>query len=298
VDLLAESLRGIDVPAEAKNVTSADGTRIATFKLGTGPVAWLMPPAMGAPLLSMKRVIEPLARRVTFYTWDMRGFYASDAPREPGAYGVEQHIADLDATLRAWDVREFVLGGWSMGVQLALERHHRSPAGVRGLVLINGPYERALAAIAPVVHPLLARSLGLAPRFAPTLNAMSVRVLGAPGMADRLHAVRLLAANPELFAQVLDRFSRVDWGRYLTVTRALHEHSAEGYLAAVRIPTLVTSGTRDLLTPPSIARRLHARIPGSELFVVERATHYIPIEFGEVLAERIESFLGKRVAPS
>jgi pimeloyl-ACP methyl ester carboxylesterase len=298
-DTISDTLRGIDVPSEGHMIESADGTRIATFKLGSGPIAWVMPPAMGAPLLSMKRVIEPLADRVTIYTWDMRGFYASDAPRDARAYSVEHHVADLEATVRAWSPREFVLGGWSMGVQLSLERHHRSPGDVLGLVLINGPYERALAAVAPVVHPLVARSLALGPRLAPALNALSVRVLGAPKMADRLHGARFLAANPELFSQVLERFSRVDWGRYFTVTRHLHEHSAEAYLSGVRVPTLITSGTRDFMAPPSIAQRLHARIAGSELFVVERATHYIPIEFGELLAERIGSFLdrvGRRAA--
>lgn len=291
--LIADSLRGIDVPSEGKMIDSADGTRIATFKLGTGPIAWVMPPAMGAPLLSMKRVIEPLAERVTVYTWDMRGFYASHAPRDARAYSVEHHIADLDATVRAWDLREVVLGGWSMGVQLSLERHHRSPRGVRGLVLINGPYERALAAVAPVVHPLVARSLALAPPLAPALNALSVRILGAPKMAQRLHAAGLLAGNAELFSQVLEHFSRVDWGRYFTVTRHLHEHSAEAYLDEVRVPTLITSGTRDFMTPVAVARRLHDRIAGSELLVVEGATHYVPIEFGELLASRIGSFLDR-----
>ena len=293
MDPIAESLEGIDMPSEGRMIESADGTRIATFKLGKGPIPWVMPPAMGAPLLAMKRVIEPLADRVTLYTWDMRGFYASEPPRDPNAYGIDRHVEDLEATVRAWKARDFVLGGWSMGVQLSLERHHRSPGDVRGLVLINGPYERALAAVAPVVHPVLARSLALGPKLAPALNALSVRILGAPRTAARLYGARILAANPELFSRVLERFSRVDWGRYFTVTRHLHAHSAADYLAEVRVPTLITSGTRDFMTPPSIARRLHARIPSSELFVVERATHYIPIEFGELLAARIGSFLDR-----
>ena len=171
--------------------------------------------------------------------------------------------------------------------------HHRSPRGVRELILINGPYERALAAVAPVVHPLVARSLALGPPLAPALNALSVRILGAPNMAAILHGARILAAHPELFSQVLERFSRVDWGRYFTVTRHLHEHSAEAYLDEVRVPTLITSGTRDFMTPVSTARRMHDRIAGSELLVVERATHYIPIEFGELLASRIGSFLDR-----
>ncbi len=293
MDTPKDSLRGIDVDAEAKTVTSADGTRISTFKIGRGPLAWVMPPAMGAPVLSMKSVIEPLADRVTVYTWDMRGFYASEAPRDERAYDVEHHVADMDATIRAWGVDRYVLGGWSMAVQLSLERFHRTPGDVLGLVLVNGPFERALSSVAPFVHPLLARSLAIGPTVAPALNAMSVRVLGAPKAAERLHAARLLAANPEQFARVLERFSRVDWGRYFTVTRFLHEHSAAAYLSDVRVPTLVTSGTRDFMTPPSVARRLHERIAGSELFVVERATHYIPIEFGDRLAQRIDTFLDR-----
>ena len=58
-----------------------------------------------------------------------------------------------------------------------------------------------------------------------------------------------------------------------------------------RVPTLITSGTRDLLTPPSTARKMHERIAGSELFIVPRATHYIPIEFGDLLAARVDGFL-------
>ena len=291
MDSVSESLRGLDLVAESKMLISADGTRIASFKLGRGPIAWVMPPAMGAPLLSMKRILEPLADRVTVYTWDMRGFYASGAPSDPRAYGVDAHVADLDATVRAWNVGEHVLGGWSMAVQLSLERYHRAPGDVRALLLLSGPYERALASVAPVVHPLVARALGLGPALAPVLNALSVRLLGGPKAVHCVHCVGLLARDPELLVRVLEHFSRLDWGRYFTVTRGLHEHSAAPYLASVRVPTLITAGTRDFMTPPAIARRMHERIAGSELLVVEGATHYIPIEFGDRLAERIDGFL-------
>ena len=47
MDSVTESLRGLDLVAESKMLISADGTRIASFKLGSGPIAWVMPPAMG-----------------------------------------------------------------------------------------------------------------------------------------------------------------------------------------------------------------------------------------------------------
>lgn len=295
---LNASLEGIDAPAEARMIESHDGTRIAAFKLGRGPTTWVMPPAMGAPLLGVKTLVEGLVDRCTILTWDMRGFFASEPARDPEAYRVSDHIADLDAVVRAFGAKDFVLGGWSMAVQLALERYHRHPSDVRALILINGPYQRALEAVAPVFHPLLARALGHAPRVAPSLNAMSRTILGARGLGPFLHRARLIAKNPELMAKVLERFCQVDWGRYLTVTRHLHDHSAEAWLADVRVPTLITSGTRDFLTPPSTARKMHERIAGSELFIVPRATHYIPIEFGDLLAARVDGFLERIAWPA
>ena len=288
---LTASLQGIDAPSEARVVESHDGTRVAAYRLGRGPIQWVMPPAMGAPLLAMKTVIEGLVDRCTVYTWDMRGFFGSGAAPDPDAYRIGDHVADLDAVVRAYGVKDFLLGGWSMAVQLSLERYHRHPGDVRALVLINGPYQRALEAIAPGFHPLLSRALGVAPRIGPQLNAASLKVLGAPGAARVLGRLGVFTKNVDLADGVLQRFCQVDWGRYFTVTRHLHDHSAEAWLPDVRMPTLITSGTRDFLTPPRLAKRMHKMIPGSELFIVPRATHYIPVEFGDLLAQRIADFL-------
>lgn len=290
---LRESLDGITAPAEAKFAFSADGTRIGAFRIGTGPQIWVVPPAMGAPLLSMKRLFEPLARRCTILTWDMRGFFASDAPRDPEAYSVDHHLQDMEAVVSAFGANSFVLGGWSMGVQLSLESVHRNPERVRALLLVAGPYRRALEALLPGVHPLFARGLHRAYDMGPFVTRMVDRALQTPWLPNALMGVGLLARDPEFFSRVVERFRLVDWGRYLTVVRHLHEHDAEPYLSEIRKPTLVACGTRDLLTPLSIAKRMNERIVGSELFIVPRATHYIVVEYGELIASRIGRFLDK-----
>ena len=108
-----------------------------------------------------------------------------------------------------------------------------------------------------------------------------------------LHKAGVLAENPEFFEEVLTHFSKVDWGRYFTMTRHLHAHSAAAYLGNVRVPTLITSGTRDRLTPPRTAQRMHRKIQGSELFVIPRATHYVVAEFPTLLTDRIAQFFAK-----
>jgi pimeloyl-ACP methyl ester carboxylesterase len=128
------------------------------------------------------------------------------------------------------------------------------------------------------------------------LNPLSRTILGARGMSRALHRAGVFARDNDLLEEVLAEFSQVDWGRYFTMTRHLHDHSAAAYLADVRVPTLITAGTRDILTPPEVAERLHRAIRGSELYVVPEATHYIVAEFPEVLTDRIARFLEKVTA--
>ena len=286
-------VRGINVPIVEHRTRSADGTDIAYYVVGTGPRHWLMPPAMGAPLLAMKYILERFARDYTIVTWDQRGFYDSAPPSSPDAMRVEDHLFDMQSVIRAAALERFVLGGWSMGVQLSLEYYARHPDAVRALVLINGPYERALSSVAsiPGAESVAIAALRAGTAMRSVLNPLSRLILGAPGAAAVLHRMGVVAENPEFFAQILEEFSGVDWGRYFTMTRQLHEHSAAAHLERVRVPTLITTGTHDLLTPVSVAERMHRAIRGSELFIVPRATHYIVAEFPEQLTDRIATFL-------
>lgn len=285
-------------PVAERRTTSADGTQLTYYVLGSGPRVWLAPPAMGAPLVSMRRLYEGVGGECTIVTWDMRGFYRSGAPVDPRAYGLDRHVEDLEAVVRAEGLSRFVLGGWSMGVPISLEYFSRAAASVEALVLINGPYESALAHILP--SQLLARAVMAAVDVVGgpvgrLMNPALAHLLGRPGVADAFVRVGLFARDPAYFEEILRDFRSVDWPRYLVVMRLLHEHSVAEVLRDVRVPTLITAGTKDMLVPLSTARHMHRQIQGSELLVVEGGTHYTPAEYPELLAERIRRFLAERV---
>lgn len=287
--------RHINAPIERGRAVSADGTEIAYYVVGNGPVTWVMPPGMGAPLVSLKYLLDGFARTHTIVTWDQRGFFDSDAPHDPDAFRVADHVADMEAVVRAEGLRRFVLGGWSMAVQISLEYHHRHPEQALALVLINGPFERALASMVPFpgTERALIAFLRVTAASSHIVNPLARRLLGARGLASVLERTGFIAQNSQFFAHLLADFSTVHWGRYLTMARHLNAHSAAAYLPLIRVPTLITSGTRDLVTSGESAERLHAGIRGSELYVVPRATHYIVTEFPELLIERIALFLSR-----
>jgi pimeloyl-ACP methyl ester carboxylesterase len=115
--------------------------------------------------------------------------------------------------------------------------------------------------------------------------------MALPGFPRAMQAVGLLAVNPEFFAEVLGEFRTIDWGRYLRLMLRLNEHSAAAYLREVAVPTLITAGTHDRMTPLALAEQMRDAIAGAELLVVPRSTHYTPAEFPDVLVRGIDAFL-------
>lgn len=276
--------------------TSADGTRIKYYVLGHGPRTWIAPPAMGAPMLAMSLVYERLASELTIVTWDMRGFYGSADLANEDALAITDHAADLEAVRAAVGAARYLLGGWSMGVPIALE-HVRTEAcasSVDGLIFIAGPHERGLGPVLPFAaaeRPMLA-ALEAAARFARPLNTLSRALGGAPGLAPTLRTLGLIANNEEFFARVVDEFRHVDWRRYLRLARRLHDYEAT-HLPELSMPALVVAGERDWMMPVAVARRQAELLPGAELFVVPRGTHYLVSEFPEAIGDRIARFCAR-----
>lgn len=286
-------------PPEPRFTTSADGTRIAYYVVGDGPITWVAPPAMGAPLISMLRVYAGVSDQVRVVTWDMRGFQRSAAPADPEALEVARHADDLEAVARALDLERFVLGGWSMAVPISLELSRRSPERVRALLLINGPFESALSHAVP--HPILARAMvgaidSVGDVVGRVFNPLSVRVFGRKGIGRLVHRLGVITQEPEFFEEILEEFRHIDWPRYFRVMRWLHQFDATPFLHGIEQPTLIVTGTRDVMTPVSTAFRLAAHLPHAEVFVVQGGTHYTPAEFSGEIAARIRTFLERHVS--
>ncbi len=75
---------------------------------------------------------------------------------------------------------------------------------------------------------------------------------------------------------------------------AIRGHDTRDRLASLRMPTLITTGTEDILVSPSAADELHALIPGSELARIPDAGHVHFIEQALTFTELCLGFLRKQ----
>jgi len=77
---------------------------------------------------------------------------------------------------------------------------------------------------------------------------------------------------------------------------AIRGHDTRARLSGLRVPTLITTGTEDILVPPSASEELHRLIPGSEIRRLPDAAHMHFIEQAPTFNEICLDFLRRHRA--
>jgi pimeloyl-ACP methyl ester carboxylesterase len=111
----------------------------------------------------------------------------------------------------------------------------------------------------------------------------------------------VLSFIPELYAarpEYIDSLAAFVRGRpmppvdaFLRQSRAVLSHDARDVLGAIRAPTQITFGQRDMVTSTRFAGPLTAAIPGAELVVFENCSHAPIYEDVEGFNQRTLAFL-------
>jgi pimeloyl-ACP methyl ester carboxylesterase len=79
---------------------------------------------------------------------------------------------------------------------------------------------------------------------------------------------------------------------------ALEVHDEVAALPTLaKVPTLIASGDRDLLTPMEQSQEMAAQLPNSELVIVSGAGHLVQLEQPEVINEALVRLV-ERATPS
>ncbi|MEU5363390.1 alpha/beta fold hydrolase [Streptomyces sp. NPDC005925] len=207
---------------------------------------------------------------------DLRGYGDSDVT--PGKVFLSGFADDLAALLDHLGVARAVVGGVSMGGQIAMQFHRCHPERVRALVLsdTSAPAETA--------------------EGRESRNRLADRLLaeGMGGYADEVIDKMLAAYNvtalPEVAARVLAMMRATDpRGAAAAVRGRAERPDYRDSLPAVGVPTLVVVGADDAYTPVAQAEDICRLVPHSVLRVVDDAGHLPSAEqpgrFNAVLLE-------------
>ncbi|MGW3245444.1 alpha/beta fold hydrolase [Streptomyces sp. NPDC001070] len=227
-------------------------------------------PQVSAAVAAGRRVIVP----------DLRGYGASEVV--PGITPLEVFARDIAALLDHLGVPEAVVGGLSMGGQIAMEFQRLFPGRVAGLLLADtfpgAETEEGRRARNAMADRLLAEGMsGYADEVLDRMIA-PYNVTALPGVAAHVLGM-MRGTSPEGAAAALrGRAQRPDYG---------------GVLTAVRVPSLIVVGRDDEYTPVAEAEAMHAAVAGSRLVVIEGAGHLPNLERPGEFNDALRRFLGQ-----
>lgn len=278
-----------------RDVTARDGTRIGYQVRGSGPCV-VLANGLGGQYIAFRYVYDALDGYKTI-CWDYRGLYTSAAATNAGASTVAHQVDDLRAILDQEGVREFVLVGWSMGVQVGFEALRMMPDRIKGMLAINGTYGRAFRTV--MGSRLVGRTIPMLLRLVKAQASLAGRatklVAGKDALISAMKRVGLVShtIDIEIFRAVAAGFQTIDWAIYSDLLTRLDEHDAEDVLTKITVPVTIVTGDRDLMTPPSTAEHMHRSIKGSRLVVIEGGTHYTPVEYPAVISDELGRLLDR-----
>jgi proline iminopeptidase len=290
----APAVREGFIPVEGGRVffrVVGDGEAIPLVVLHGGP---------GAPH-DAQTPLEVLAdeRPVVFY--DQLGCGRSDRPDDPSLWRLSRFVEELETVRRELHLDRIHLLGHSWGSMLALEYYLHHPDRVASLIL-DSPYmsvKEYQGAVASLVEALPADVKATLARHEAAGTTSSPEYESAMLVFLKRHLYRgSWDPLPEPMVRQLAGFNKVIyrtmWGT--------SEWNANGNLSTferldrlgeVHVPTLFLVGEFDEVRPESVAR-YHELLPGSEVVVIEQASHYKYLEQPEAYMAAVRNFLRGR----
>jgi 3-oxoadipate enol-lactonase len=205
--------------------------------------------------------------------YDIRGHGQSSVT--PGSYSIEQLARDVLALLDKLKFSTVHFCGLSMGGQIGMWLALNAPARLRRLVLCN--------TAAKIGTPEIWNARIEAVRKG-GMKSISTAVM------DRWFSADYRANFSENVSKTRLTFESSDPTGYVANCAALREFDARETIAAIRVPTLVITGTHDAATTPADGRYLSDHIRGAR-YVELNTAHLSNIEASRRYNAEVSAFL-------
>lgn len=229
-----------------------------------------------------------LSRERRVVRFDLPGFGLT-GPRADNDYSIPRYVAFVNAMLDRMGIGRCVLGGNSLGGEIAWATAHAAPQRVQQLILVDAggyplqPTEVPLAftlarlpGIRLAVEHVLPRGLVL--RSLHSVYGDPAKV--TPELVDRYYDMALRAGNRRALGYRMDLALATDAAR----------------IKELALPALVVWGGRDRLIPPRVGQDFARDMAHARLVVFDALGHLPHEEDALLTVVEVQRFLGSKKA--
>lgn len=250
---------------ESGTVTGGAGVRLHVTETGNarGRALLFIHGFSQCSLAWTRQMQSDLAGTFRLVAVDLRGHGASDKPRE-GYTDARLWADDVNAVIRALELQQPILCGWSYGPLVILDYiRHYGEEQIGGINIVGGitklGSEAALAALDPAF-------LSLVPGFFSTDAEESVRALDA--LVGACFGEDL--SQSERWTMLGYNVSVPPYVRQALFSRAFDN---DDLLPKLRTPVLITHGALDGVVKPGVIEQQMSSIRHAQIHVIPNATH-------------------------
>jgi len=254
-----------------------DDVRLAYDDVGSGPELLLL---HGYPFNRSLWAEQVKALSGTFrvITPDLRGFGESEFSEDVST--MNRMAQDVARLMDALEISNATVGGLSMGGYVVFTFYKQFASRVRGLVLAD---------TRPQADTEEAKQVR-------TQQSEQILASGMAGVTDamlpKLLTPETVTKRPEVVKQLRDMMLKTKPGGASAALRGMaarEDHTA--LLPQISVPTLILVGREDPITPLQDSEKMHDKIAGSRLVVIENASHVSNIEQSAIFNTELSSFL-------
>jgi pimeloyl-ACP methyl ester carboxylesterase len=227
--------------------------------------------------------------------FDYRGHQNSETPKNLKSLTLENIARDLGVLMDELQLKDAVLLGHSMGVNVVLEFYRQQPHRVAAMVLANGTAKRPLETLFRhnafwPAFDLLRKTYEKSPQLVRFIWKLQK---GNP-LARTL--VALGGFNPHLTPKedielYVDQVSEMDPSILIHLIENYNQYDATAWLHTIQAPTLILAGEQDKITPLEQQELMHQLIPSSRLEIVHHGSHCPQMDLPELVNLKVEKFL-------
>lgn len=235
-------------------------------------------PGLAGGIALLDPLIECLSAKYRVITYQLRGEERGLFERR---FGFPQLVRDLGEIIERFGLERPGLVGASFGGAIALDFATRMSSRLSFLAVQGASSKFELGLFGDVARKVLDR-LPLSSDN-PFINQFfSVLMGGRRRDGDR-------------FDFIVDRCWRTDQSVMAQRFSMLDDYDVENRIRAIRVPTLVLGGERDMLVPSAMSRHIAQLAPNARFQEVEAAGHLAFVTHAEQMTSRIREFQQDRI---
>jgi 3-oxoadipate enol-lactonase len=240
--------------------------------------AVLLAPSLGTTWEMWDREAEELAATYRVVRFDTRGHGRSPVP--PGPYTLDGLVGDVLALADSLGIEEFGFVGLSLG-------------GAIGQLLALTAADRLTAMVLACTVPRFGDPSGWLER-AELVRSSGMSVLAEP-TKGRWFTQAFRDAHPDQVDRFIEMITSVDAEGYASCCDALAGFDVRDRLGEITAPTRVVAGSDDPVATVPACGQMAAATPGSNLVVIDEASHIASVAQPEAFHRAVAEHLGRHL---